>query len=427
MRVIELQTENVKRLKAVTIRPAGNMVVLGGRNGQGKTSVLDSLEMLLGGNKAIPPDPVRHGEASARIVVDLGELVVEKHISHKGTTLTVRNADGVKQSSPQTILDKLFSKISFDPAAFARMGPKEQDKLLKDLTGCDLAELDADRAKIYERRTELNRAVKQLEARVAGLPEHKGAPADEVSVAELMAELEVRQAGDSEKRRLLSEVQRADIGIGELKSQLFKTRNEIENLEELLAHARSMLEQDTVALAERENERDRRVAVAKSYTYDDPAEIKAQLATVEATNRQVRENADRAKALESLKQARNSAQQCTDALAGIDALKAERLAAVKFPVPGLGFGELGPTMDGVPLEQASSAQQLRVSVAIGAALNPELRVLLVREGAFLDDESMALLAQFAEEHDVQVWVERVSDRDPGAIIIEDGEVRDAQE
>jgi recombinational DNA repair ATPase RecF len=39
----------VKRLRAVTIRPDGSLVQISGRNAQGKTSVLDAIEMALGG------------------------------------------------------------------------------------------------------------------------------------------------------------------------------------------------------------------------------------------------------------------------------------------------------------------------------------------------------------------------------------------
>lgn len=99
------------------------------------------------------------------------------------------------------------------------------------------------------------------------------------------------------------------------------------------------------------------------------------------------------------------------------------LEEASFPVVGLGFDEDGVTFEGVPLDQASQAQRVRVSVAMGIAMNPELRVLLVRDASLLDDESMGMIAQMAEDADAQLWLERVGDGDAGAIIIEDGAVR----
>jgi hypothetical protein len=92
-------------------------------------------------------------------------------------------------------------------------------------------------------------------------------------------------------------------------------------------------------------------------------------------------------------------------------------------VPGLALGESGPTFNGVPLSQASGAERLRVSVAIGLALNPRLRVLLVRDASLLDENSLRLVAEMAQDAGAQVWLERVGDGDPGAVIIADGQVQ----
>lgn len=51
----KLEIENVKRIKAVKIEPsATGLTVIGGNNNQGKTSVLDSIAWVLGGNKYKP-------------------------------------------------------------------------------------------------------------------------------------------------------------------------------------------------------------------------------------------------------------------------------------------------------------------------------------------------------------------------------------
>jgi hypothetical protein len=106
----------------------------------------------------------------------------------------------------------------------------------------------------------------------------------------------------------------------------------------------------------------------------------------------------------------------------VDAGKTEKLAAAKFPVDGLSFDETGVTFGGLPFEQASSAEQLRISVAIGIALNPKLKVLLIRDGSLLDADSLKLVAEMAADSDAQVWVERVDDTRKVGVVIEDGSV-----
>ena len=52
VKINKLEIENVKRIKAVKLEPTANgLTVIGGRNNQGKTSVLDSIAWALGGEK----------------------------------------------------------------------------------------------------------------------------------------------------------------------------------------------------------------------------------------------------------------------------------------------------------------------------------------------------------------------------------------
>ena len=97
-----------------------------------------------------------------------------------------------------------------------------------------------------------------------------------------------------------------------------------------------------------------------------------------------------------------------------------------MPVPGLGFDDTGVTLAGLPFNQTGQAEQIGASAAIAAALNPKLRVMLIRDGSLLDRHSLAILAEMAEAHDMQVWLERVTDGQPVGIVIEDGEIKNDQ-
>lgn len=425
LHIVELRAENVKRLQAVSIRPDGNVVVIGGQNAQGKTSLLDAIEMALGGGKTIPVEPVRRGARKARIVADLGEIVVERTFSPKGTALEVRNAEGVPQKSPQALLDKLCSKVAFDPLSFAREEPKKQDAILKEVLGLDFSALDQKRAQLYEQRRDTKRDAKQLEARVDAMVLHIGVPDEEVSVAELLAELERRNGSAGEKGRLERRASAAERDVLLNEQAISAARTRVEQLEEELRKAREELadhERDLEANRARYQECQ---AEAEAFTFPDPEEVRTQLAAAEETNRKVRENRQHKQLERELREKEEQVEHLTAAIEAIDAQKAEQLAAAQFPVPGLGFDETGPTLNGIPLAQASQAERLRVSVAIGAALHPRVRVMLVRDGSLLDDNSMRLLAELAAETGSQLWVERVGEQDESAIIIEDGLVRES--
>lgn len=411
MKIVSLQAENVKRLRAVEIRPDGSLVVIKGQNGAGKSSVLDSIWMALGGAKAIPSRPVREGKKKAVVRLELTDLVVTRTISADGSsTLKVEGKDGAKFGSPQTMLDKLVANLSFDPLAFSRMKPREQRETLRQLVGLDFSELDATRAKRFEERTEVNREVKRLEGELSGVEADDGAPAEEISMGELVVEL--RQAEAVQGR-----VQAAKTAAAQHESAAAAARAEVEELRKR-----------ATALKQRAEEADQKAANARAEaetiasTAPSIDALRERLANADKVNARVRAATKYRTLAAKLAEQKKASATLTRHLETLDQSKAEKLQAASFPLEGLGLGDDGVTMKGLPFEQASSAEQLRASVAIGLALNPKLRVLLVRDGSLLDEESLRLVAEMAASKDAQVWCERVGTHDAIGILIEDGAV-----
>ena len=62
IKINKLEIENVKRVKAVKIKPTANgLTIVGGKNNQGKTRVLDAICWALGGDRYRPSEPQREG------------------------------------------------------------------------------------------------------------------------------------------------------------------------------------------------------------------------------------------------------------------------------------------------------------------------------------------------------------------------------
>ena len=62
VKINTLELENIKRIRAVRMEPSLNgLTVIGGRNTQGKTSVLAAIAWALGGNKFRPSQAQREG------------------------------------------------------------------------------------------------------------------------------------------------------------------------------------------------------------------------------------------------------------------------------------------------------------------------------------------------------------------------------
>jgi len=154
--------------------------------------------------------------------------------------------------------------------------------------------------------------------------------------------------------------------------------------------------------------------------------IRSRIASADEQNRRRRENLEREACEADHQSAKREAARLSEEIEALDRTKETTLSAAAFPVPGLSFDDTGVLFNGIPFSQASSAEQLRVSVAMGAAMNPRLRVLLVRDGSLLDEDSLRLLAAMAEEHGLQVWLERVGEGAECSVVIEDGTVREVR-
>lgn len=400
MKIVALEASNFKRLRAVEITPDGTLVVVAGRNAQGKTSVLDAIWAALGGGAASKDTsrPVRDGEDRAEVRLDLGDLVVTRTWAADGKTkLTVTAADGAKYSSPQAVLDGLVGRMSFDPMQFALQPEREQLATLLDLVDLpfDPEQLDAERARIFDERTVVNREVKRLEGHLAELPNPTDPPVTETSSAEILAELERAMTVAREQADAIAQLDQLRQTVADLETRLNQARNSAATFEDWLA------EQEPPA---------------------DVDEIKQRLADVDLLNDRYRQAKARQAADFDLQVARNQSDDLTDKLATIDRAKAEAIAAAAMPIDGLGFDDTGVTYQGVPFKQASAAEQLRVSIAMAMAMNPTIRVIRITDGSLLDSSNMALIEEMAAAGDFQVWVERVDETGAVGVTIEDGQV-----
>ena len=167
LRVVRLIAENFKRLVAVDITPKGDVVKLTGRNRQGKTSILDAIWVACVGKAAAPAEPINTEAESARIVLDLGEVIITRTFRRTEdgdytTSVKVTNAQGVRfPGGPQELLNQLYGVLSFDPLEFARKKPPEKLEVVKQLVQFDFETLAAKRKVTFESRTEVNREAEQ--------------------------------------------------------------------------------------------------------------------------------------------------------------------------------------------------------------------------------------------------------------------------
>lgn len=417
MPIVALDIKNVKRIAAAHIEPDGSVIILGGRNAQGKSSILDAIQMLLCGKDAMPPEPLKRGAETGHVSADLGDVIVTRTFTPAGggsLKVEAKIADGIAvMKSPQKWLDERIGKLSFDPMAFMRADEKAQAEMFRQLTGCDTRELDGKRKAVFDERTLVNRQGRDAEGALASLVSYPDAPAEPVSAEAINAELSAARKANADREAAVAEANKSEISVQQWAKEVARLESELTRARESQRCA------SDAAMASLHR--------LESMPTVDESSIVAKFDSITKTNQQVEANRTRSRALANVDALATKAKGLTAQLAALDETRASMLRDAKCPVAGLGLNADGMvTFNDLPLSQASDAEQVELSMSLSLAMNPGLKVVLIREGSTLDRDAMALVAKMAEEAGAQVWIERVDDRDAGAIIIEDGNVLEAK-
>lgn len=441
--ILRLEAENIKRIRAVDITVDDHMVVLTGRNEQGKSSALDCIWWALAGAKHIQPVPIRAGASVGQIRLTLGtppnrvQLVVERRFTAKSPAgyLHVENADGSPFASPQMVLDRLLGALTFDPLAFSRMKPVDQFDQLRRAVKLDLdfAALDRATQVEYDQRTELARQARDRLAQARGIVLPDGLPEAAVDTEALLdaiqqgaeenARVETerarRQARDRARVSALEKGADCSTKVGNLQSRIDALRAQI---------ATAQAEQDaTAALGvtmydEAEAIAAELAALAALPDPVDTTDTRRALSAAQATNRWLEERERSAAMAKEAAELQAKADALTVSMDARAKRRADAIAAARMPVEGLSLGDRCVIYQGLPYEQASLAVRIRVSLAIAMTSGCELRVVRIVEGSALDTASMAMIREMAVQHGFQVWIEAMREDGRTGIVIEDGEV-----
>lgn len=398
MRIIELKSSNIKRIKAVELHldEKQNLVLITGKNAQGKTSILDSIWYALGGKKAVQDKPIREGEEKAEIEIDVNGYLVKRTFTGKSSYLQVTNKDGSKYSNPQEFLDYIIGNLSFDPLEFSHMDEKKQIIELTKVVGLDLAPFDEKKKKLTEERLFVGREMKTI---------------GQISPVTVAA---------------MKNVSQEPINIAEAQER-WKAAVDIRNRYNNLLGIEKSMEDEIKDLNERLTTLNKNLSLTKKeiagMKVEEPNEVYKEVERLTALVKD-QDEAKRIIAEDAKYQAKDAEyRKLTEDIKAVDEEKAKKLAAVKMPIDGLSWDEERVLYKGIPFIQGSAAEQLRVSMAIAMASNPKLKVILIRDGSLLDADNLKVVEEMARDKDFQVWIETVSDDGKVGIFVEDGMVK----
>ena len=402
VKINSLEIENVKRVRAVKIVPTQNgLTVLGGRNNQGKTSILDSIAWVLGGNRFRPSNPQREGSVippTMKVTLNNG-IVVER----KGKNSDLKVTDPSGQKAGQQLLDSFVEQLALDLPKFMASSGKEKAQTLLKIIGVDeqLAKLNYEETSKFNERQAVGRIADQKTKFAKEMPYFEEVPKELVSVSELIhqqQEILARNGENQRKRENLHRLEEKMQQINEQMESLLKQQTQVQN-------DLQIARMDAVDLHD-----------------ESTAELERNISEVEEINRKVRANLDKEKAEEDAKQYENQYMDLTNDIEKIRKQKNDLLASADLPLDELSVedGELiykGQKWDGM-----SGADQMKVSTAIIRKLNPQCGFVLLDKLEQMDVETMQEFNHWLEAEGLQAIATRVGTGGECSLIIEDGYV-----
>ena len=288
MKINSLELENVKRIKAVKIEPTENgLTVIGGRNGQGKTSVLDSIAWALGGDRFRPSEPQREGSVlppNLKITMDSG-IIVER--TGKNSTLKVTDPTGRKGG--QQLINEFISQLALDLPRFMTASNKEKANTLLRIIGVGdrLAQLEHDETELYNKRHMIGQIADQKLKYAREMTEYPDVPEQLISASELIKQQQCIMAHNAENKRKRDRAAEIQHHYDAVNSKINGIQAE---LQRLMTEQQSLMDDLRIAHMETEHLEDLSTA-----------ELEEDIENVEKINIKIRANLEKEKAEEDAK------------------------------------------------------------------------------------------------------------------------------
>lgn len=414
VKINSLELENVKRVKAVKLEPTENgLTIIGGKNNQGKTSVLDSIAFTLGGNTYKPSNTKRDGsmvDPYMRIVLNNGIIVERKG---KNSALKVTDSSGNKAG--QQLLDSFISTFALDLPKFINSNDKDKAKVLLQIIGVgdQLDAFDREEDKLTAERLSIGKIAREKAGHAEQMVQWDGVPEEPISATELIQQQQEILARNGENQRKRDRLKEITFEKHRIFDEIDRLESQLSDLQARIAERKEVYEK--VA-------NDEEIAMKEtSQLIDESTEaLQRNLEEIESINAKVRDNLEKAKA----QMEAESYQQKYDELnEQIDNLRSDRMKLLEkasMPLEGLGVEKGELIYKGQKWDNMSGSDQLRVATAIVRKLNPECGFVLLDKLEQMDVDTLKEFSQWLEKEGLQAIATRVSTGEECTIYIEDG-------
>lgn len=421
VKIASLELENVKRIKAVSITPTTDgLTVIGGRNAQGKTSVLDAIAWALGGNSFKPQNPTREGSATpAKLKIELSNGLI---VTRQGSSGTLKVVDPSGKKSGQTLLNSFIEQLALNLPKFMNSTDKEKAEVLLDLIGVkdQIKALDNQIETLSDQRRPLKTDYLGKRKVAADMPYYADAPEEPVGATELIERQQAILAKNSQNQAIRQKVVDLEAQMKLKEQQENDARERVKQIERDLVAANNQVSTIVNEKFQLSNSLNSTKDIAAKLVDESTEDIEQKLRDIDAINERVRANQRRADLEAEAETTEETYKAISDQIETVRKQRIALLEGANMPLDDLDVKDGYLVYNGITWSDMSSAEQLRVATAIVRALKPDCGFVLVDKLEQMDTQTLADFGSWAQSVGLQVIGTRVSTGDECSVVIEDG-------
>lgn len=456
---------NFKNIEHRIVKLDGRSIIIAGKNGKGKSSLIQALMSPVDANY-IPSHAIKNGEESGSIELKIsGNIGGEDQAynidvlfsqQHQNGRLVLSDKDGnpIKKSI-KSMIDSIIGDIGFDIFEFinkgitstgkiSKEGVRDQIETLRKIIPKEVNEaiykMDVKKKQVYDSRTKNNSLLDVLEA------EYKGCPYTEDEKVEFLEAQEKPTKPIEDKISKLTEGvenwNKVNNGTINMKDQLSCiTLQDTTTLESMIATVNTALDNDSfkkdpltneivlgildvidlaidVINSEKEKSyksEELKIKIAKGEAWLKKNEkpnisvLTKELEDANEYNRKLKDVSLYAEKHSRILNLKDDIKSQTEEFKQIEVDRKALFSSASMPVKGLSFTEDEIYYNDLPFNEDSQPKStiIGVGVKIAMCLNPRLKVLVIRDGSLLDNDTLKMVLKMADKYGYQLLIEVV--------------------
>lgn len=454
----------------------GSSLELSGKNGTGKSSVLDAIKYALT-NKSDRDYIVHKGETEGEIIVetDTGLSIDRKARTNKADYKSVKR-NGLEVGSPEAFLRELFTPLQLNPIEFMNMDKKQQNAIILDMIEYPwdmnkikewfgeipawvsydqnilsvLNDIQAENGDYYQNRRNIDRDIRNKKAFVEEIAD--GIPAgydvekwENASAGDIYRQIEriqkenqnieraklLRDSRDSKIRKfdadreieitaldreISNRANQIDKSIASLKEQIRAYETEKESLTSKKQDKLEVIEQTYKANVARFDAEIAEYAEYADKQPQDVATLQEQAQEIEKMQSHINEYKRMLRLQSEIEEIQVQSQQLTDKIEKARTLPGEILANCTIPIDGLTVENGTPLINGLPVSNLSEGEKLDLCIDV-AIQNPNgLNIILIDGVEKLATDLREKLYQKCKDKGLQFIATRTTDDDTMTVV-----------